>query len=510
MGETVQSLPTLEPLDPLVVHVATQAEPRLRTHSPGTAWVLYVEVVVVYGVGDVIDGYLELIRPLSSGGFGTVFVARDLIDNTEVAVKFLDGGRAISIDQIRREVHPLRQLDHPNIVKVRGLGLTAEAVWFIVMELVSGQSLRELVESQGPMSADSLLDLGAQLLAALTVLHPDEDRIAELRSRDEMTEHDFRLLEELEAAGLVHRDVKPDNVIVDPTGRVVLVDFGIASAAGDAVGTISHSPGYVPPDLSVGALRRWDPDIDRYAAAATLWFAATGNEVGDCTCESLSGCTEPVADFLLRGCSSDRSQRFRTTTEMHARWLAVRRGLGTGDLSSQVREFISWAPGSARTSLETDEDLRRLLVEIVAVEQPIVCARLYSLARSVAPELATSRLNRIVYRMVADWDGPLTQVEALGSGQQNKTVHLAGSSPVILRTLGSRTLAELPGVELATHISHAHRVLGVPDTDELDSTTLAAQIANSLNPESSDSDRRAIADRVERRLRDAEGWGPGS
>jgi serine/threonine protein kinase len=285
---------------------------------------------VDYGLGDVVAGRYQLVEPIGAGGFGTVFQANDLIEGRLVALKVLKQDDDVEV--VRREFLPLQRLDHPNIVKAGQPAQTRGGRWVIPFELIEGSNLRDRLVKDGPLGADELRDLGTQLLAALSTIHPDEARIAELERRSdegELAQHTFALLQELKAHGLVHRDIKPENLMIRGDGTVVLVDFGISSRAGTQAKTSRGTYAYWPPDLSVVALDRWGPDIDRYAAGATLFEAACGvlpylgvdrqEDVAELHAFR-SDLPVEVSEFFLDACWPRREDRFTSTVEMAKAW----------------------------------------------------------------------------------------------------------------------------------------------------------------------------------------------
>jgi len=201
-------------------------------------------------LGSEIGGY-RIVAPLGSGGMGTVYRAVDG-GGTVVALKLLHphiGADPVARDRLRREVAALQRLHHPAVAAV----LDAEAdstEAFVVTELVDGRSLDEHVRATGPLSAAELARLADGLRDVLEAVH---------------------------AAGVVHRDLKPGNILITDHGPV-LIDFGIAQAADDARLTSGNlvvgTPGYLAPelldDVEPSALSDW------WGWAAVLAFAATG------------------------------------------------------------------------------------------------------------------------------------------------------------------------------------------------------------------------------------------
>jgi formylglycine-generating enzyme required for sulfatase activity len=213
-------------------------------------------------------GDYELLGELGRGGMGMVYRARDPGADREVALKLLSG--ALSDEKartrFRREAHLTAQLDHPNVVKVHAAGEHRELP-FIVYELVEGAR-----------------ELGAVLPGL-----PREQRLALVRDV-------ARALGAAHALGIVHRDVKPSNVLVDASGRARLADFGLAIAEGQArvtatgamIGTLS----VMSPEQLEGDLAAIGPPTDVWAAGVVLYEAVTGR--APFQCESFAGLSNQI------------------------------------------------------------------------------------------------------------------------------------------------------------------------------------------------------------------------
>ncbi|WP_245899682.1 serine/threonine-protein kinase [Nonomuraea indica] len=205
----------------------------------------------------VIDDRFELMERLGSGGMGTVWRAYDLALHREVALKEVrpsnaqdeDPGRARMMrERVLREARALARLDHPNVVTIHHIVDTpAMAHPWIVMELVRGQSLQDRL-AQGPLAPGEAALLGRGILAALRTAHE---------------------------AGILHRDVKPANVLLRPDGSPVLTDFGIA-AMQDSPGLTAHgdvvgSPEYIAPERLRG--EEGNPASDLWSLGMLLYVA---------------------------------------------------------------------------------------------------------------------------------------------------------------------------------------------------------------------------------------------
>jgi tRNA A-37 threonylcarbamoyl transferase component Bud32 len=203
----------------------------------------------------VVAGRYLLLGELGRGGMGVVWRAQDQVIGRQVAVKELRlpdaESAAVFSERALREVRTGGRLNDPAVVTVYDV-VTDGGTTFIVMELVEAPSLADLVRQRGPMPAAQAAQLGERVLAALQAAH---------------------------AAGIVHRDVKPANILVAPDGRVKLTDFGIAHAVDDprltTSGMIVGSPAFMAPERVEG--REALPASDLWSLGATLFFAVEGS-----------------------------------------------------------------------------------------------------------------------------------------------------------------------------------------------------------------------------------------
>ncbi|WIX93086.1 serine/threonine-protein kinase [Amycolatopsis sp. DG1A-15b] len=203
----------------------------------------------------VVAGRYLLLGELGRGGMGVVWRAQDQVIGRPVAVKELRlpdaESAAVFSERALREVRTGGRLNDPAIVTVYDV-VTDGGTTFIVMELVEAPSLADLVRQRGPMPAAQAAQLGERVLAALQAAH---------------------------SAGIVHRDVKPANILVAPDGRVKLTDFGIAHAVDDprltTSGMIVGSPAFMAPERVEG--REALPASDLWSLGATLFFAVEGS-----------------------------------------------------------------------------------------------------------------------------------------------------------------------------------------------------------------------------------------
>lgn len=152
-------------------------------------------------------GRHEIVRLLGRGGMGSVYLARDPVIDRPVAIKLISQGfdDPRARERLAREARAAGQLQHPNIVTVFDVGEHDDQL-FIAMEYVRGESLAALLRKQTPMSLAARLGLIEEACSALGYAH---------------------------RAGIIHLDIKPDNLMVDDEGRLKILDFGIARVSGD-------------------------------------------------------------------------------------------------------------------------------------------------------------------------------------------------------------------------------------------------------------------------------------
>jgi serine/threonine-protein kinase len=254
-----------------------------------------------------VPGY-EQVRPLGDGATGVVVLARHDETGTLVAIKYLSDGLRADIDGLaafRGEARLLAGLDDPNLVQLYEY-VECDLGAAIVMELVNGPSLRVLLRELGPTEPEAAIAILKGSLLGLAAAH---------------------------AVGVVHRDYKPENVIVDGAGQSKLADFGIAVPAGTAGATTAGTPRYLAPESWRDGTPT--PAADVYAAAATFFECLTGQPPFTATAPAAlrlqhanapipsAEVPKPLQDIVRRGLAKDPAVRPRDAARFAAELDAV-------------------------------------------------------------------------------------------------------------------------------------------------------------------------------------------
>jgi serine/threonine-protein kinase len=198
-----------------------------------------------------VAGRYSIDREIGRGGMGIVYLAREVLLDRPVAIKLLPPERAAH-SQLRerflREARLAAKLSHPNIIPIHAVLDTGEFV-FYVMAFVDGETLAHRVRTRGPLPGSEGVRILRDVAWALAYAH---------------------------AQGVIHRDVKPDNILLEAaTGRVLVADFGIAAAAGDTSAEgVSGTPEFMSPEQALGATA--DARSDLYGLGATAFYALSG------------------------------------------------------------------------------------------------------------------------------------------------------------------------------------------------------------------------------------------
>jgi eukaryotic-like serine/threonine-protein kinase len=279
------------------------------------------------------DGRYRIQRKLGAGGMADVYLAEDQELGRRVAIKILNGRHANDdqfIERFRREAKNAAALNHPNIVSIYDRG-EAEETYYIAMEFLDGRTLKELIVSRGAAPVNVAIEYARQILSALRFAHRH---------------------------GIVHRDIKPHNVLVDAEGRVKVTDFGIARAGTSQMtetGSIVGTAQYLSPEQARGG--EVDPRSDLYSLGIVLYELLTGKTPfeGDTPVEiamkHLSATPKPPSKLradipreldmvVLRALAKNPDDRYQSADEMEADLERVARGASvaaaTVDTATQV------------------------------------------------------------------------------------------------------------------------------------------------------------------------------
>ncbi|WP_084956922.1 serine/threonine-protein kinase [Thermoactinospora rubra] len=347
--------------------------------------------------GGRLAGRYTLIRRLGSGGMGTVWHARDEMLDRDVAVKELTLPEGIDpalrqemLTRAVREAQVTGGLRHPGIVALHDVVVEHGRPW-LVMELLRGRTLGDAVRQHGPMAPEQAARIGADVLEALAAAH---------------------------AQGLQHRDVKPGNVFLTDSGRVVLTDFGIARQEGQATltqaGTMIGSPGFIAPERLEG--HPGGPASDLWSLGATLFYAVEGRSAYE------GGPAERIRATLSAPPPPARGPLGPLIAAMMARHPAAR-----PDAATAIHALRQLAAGQAVHVSEATVPSRRPRRTKLVVA--LVCAAALLVAGSVTALTLTGRTpaKPTAYTVPFDVCGLLT-------GEQ--TAQLLGTS---------RTVKPLPG-----------------------------------------------------------------
>jgi serine/threonine-protein kinase len=268
----------------------------------------------------VFDGRYMIRRRLGSGGMADVYLAEDQELERQVALKMLNERHAADeqfVERFRREAQNAAGLNHPNIVSIFDRG-RAEGTYYIAMEFLDGRTLKELLVKNGPTPIPIAIDYSRQILNALSFAHRH---------------------------GIVHRDIKPHNVVVGPDGRVKVTDFGIARSEASQmteVGSIVGTAQYLSPEQARGA--PVDARSDIYSLGIVLYEMLTGKVpfVGeaplDIAMKHLQAVPDPPSKLrpevphdldavVMRALAKDPEDRYASAEEMEGDLARVSRGV---------------------------------------------------------------------------------------------------------------------------------------------------------------------------------------
>ena len=290
------------------------------------------------------DGRYRIVRRLGAGGMANVYLAEDQELGRRVAIKILNDRHANDdqfVERFRREAKSAAGLSHPNIVSIYDRG-EAEGTYYIAMEHLDGRNLKELIVARGPAPVRIAIEYSRQILGALSFAHRNK---------------------------IVHRDIKPHNVLVDGDGRLKVTDFGIARAGASQMtetGSIVGTAQYLSPEQARGG--QIDQRSDLYSVGVVLYELLTGMVpfTGDSPVEiamkHLSTTPAPPSSvrpdvshdldlIVMRALAKDPDDRYQTAEEMDADLERVARGAAVSTQTAEAATAILAVPATMPTAI---------------------------------------------------------------------------------------------------------------------------------------------------------------
>jgi eukaryotic-like serine/threonine-protein kinase len=351
-------------------------------------------------VGEVVAGRYELDELVGTGGMSSVYRARDRLLERTVALKILHdyyGADDSTIERFRREARAAAQLSHPGIVTVIDRG-EDEGRHFIVFEYVEGENLKALIERSGRLPVRRALELAIASGEALAFAH---------------------------AHGLVHRDVKPQNVLIDGDGELKVTDFGIARSVNlqsvTESGTVLGTSYYIAPEQARGEAVAAQTDV--YSLGVVLFELLTGRlpfEGETFVAVAMQHVREPapsvldvrpeaparVARAVERALAKEPADRFSSMAAFVSELRACLADLGTGadQDATAIKQARVPAPSRPRPTRVRRRRVRPLLVLAFALLAAAVVAAIVATRDSSPPASGPSGADGIRLSAVADYD----------------------------------------------------------------------------------------------------------
>lgn len=391
--------------------------------------------------GSVLDDRYRVEEILGVGGMGIVYRAHDLELDIDVALKTLHAERAADaerVDRFRRELVLARQVSHPNVVRIHDIG-QEEGRYFITMDLVEGRSLRDVLDTEGSLHPDRVETVIRQLASALAAAHDK---------------------------GVVHRDLKPGNVLLGEDDTAYITDFGIARSIGGEgltrTGTVVGTPLYVSPEQAEGGVVDGRSDLYSLGLMALEMLRGeppfegeTSSEIlarrlaGDVEVEPLPpDCSEALAEVVRRLVRRDPRDRYdggadvvaalaATGSRARSRLRSVALGLGIVAAAVGSLLWLYFVVSERRGSVPADEETPAAAAPSVAVlpfTDETGTEQLAWLSHGVAEMLAAALEEAPALRVV-------------DSLRLFRTVSDLGLQTTGLDPSGLRTVAELVGAD---------------------------------------------------------------
>ncbi len=371
-------------------------------------------------IGRVFSNRYEVLRPIAQGGMAEVFVAHDRLLDRQVALKalFPEFAREPSfVERFRREAQSAAGLSHGNIVAIYDWGQEA-GTYFIVMELVQGRSLRDLIRAEGPLDAHQAAEIAAEIGSALGYAH---------------------------RSGIVHRDVKPGNVLITSTGGVKVTDFGIARAGtADGLtqtGSVMGTATYFSPEQAQG--HSVDGRSDVYSLGVVLYEMVTGiapftgdtpvavaykhvREAAVPPSRRNPDVPPDLEQIILTAMHKDPAGRYQTAEDLRADLLRFRRGrpLAAAPVTAMIAEVPTGAtsavdpnatmvnPRVAEVAPARSGSARAIAAVLTVVVLALIVGIVWVLADSNAePDTESKRVPKVVGQQL---EVATNQLENLG------------------------------------------------------------------------------------------------
>lgn len=307
-------------------------------------------------VGDIIGGKFQVQKKLPAGGFGQVYQVYDERWERKFALKIFTRGN----QDLEREFSALRDIQHKYIAKVFDWNILPNSKRvYLISEFVEGDALTQFTKPEKRLSVKEAVGCIIELLEALQFIHPDIDRLEELRAIQDaegFTEEQYEEFRTLQNEGWYHRDIKPANLILSPDG-IKLIDFNIARKASEAGITYTGTQGYMLPDIG---MRRWDTDDDLFAVGIVLYELITGHhpyhdrqpsfdsEPTDPT-DYINHLHENLVEILLKATSCKSDTRYRSAASFREDLLDLNgmylRAISEPIDTSVEIELLDWEEG---------------------------------------------------------------------------------------------------------------------------------------------------------------------
>ena len=266
----------------------------------------------VFQPGQVVGGRYRVVRKLGGGGMADVYLCEDSTLGRQVAIKVLLQrylNDPTFVERFRREAKAAAGLNQQNLVSIYDWG-EVDGTYYIVMEYVEGETLKDLIRRRGRLSGNEAVDFALQLLAAVDFAH---------------------------RSGIVHRDIKPQNVMIDRSGAAKVMDFGIARAGDSGMtqaGSILGTAQYLAPEQAKG--QPVDERSDLYSVGVVLYEMLTGtvpfkgdsavtvalkhvNEVAREPADLVPGMPHTLNQIVLKAMAKDPLLRYQSAAEFRAR-----------------------------------------------------------------------------------------------------------------------------------------------------------------------------------------------